>query len=73
MKRLLALLLLVTACQPAAQKPRPVRVAVIGGMVVTGLWQHVAEQFEKDTGCPVEVVATGPNPTFATGSDFRQF
>jgi tungstate transport system substrate-binding protein len=65
MKRLLAICLLLTACQPAPSQPRSVRVAVIGGMVMTGLWQHIAEHFEKDTGCRVEVVATGPKEIIA--------
>lgn len=54
---------LAASCQPA--KPKPVRVAVIGGMVMTGLWHHIAEQFEKDTGCEIEVVSAGPKEVIA--------
>jgi len=37
-----------------------VRVAVIGGMVMSGLWQNVSAEFTKQTGIKVELVATGP-------------
>jgi len=36
-----------------------VRVAVIGGMTMTGLWQEISQMFEEETGYSVEVVATG--------------
>lgn len=38
----------------------PVRVAVIGGMTLSGMWQALSERFTKDTGWPVELVVTGP-------------
>jgi tungstate transport system substrate-binding protein len=38
----------------------PVRVAVIGGMTTTGLWQFVAEDFTKRTGIAVELAISGP-------------
>ncbi len=41
---------------------KSVRVLVIGGMTMTGLWQEVAEKFEKKTGCKVVLVDTGPRP-----------
>jgi tungstate transport system substrate-binding protein len=41
-------------------KKEPVRVAVIGGMTLGGMWPELAEKFTKDTGWPVELVATGP-------------
>lgn len=43
----------------AADKP-PVRVAVIGGMTMTGMWQELANRFETDTGWKTELVITGP-------------
>jgi len=38
---------------------RPVRVAVIGGMMKTGLWPEIVRRFEADTGCKVELRAAG--------------
>jgi len=43
-----------------AAKKEPVRVAVIGGMTLGGMWPELAEKFTQDTGWPVELVATGP-------------
>ena len=43
----------------------PVRVAVIGGMTLSGMWQELAVQFEKDTGWHVETVVTGPKAVLA--------
>ena len=61
----LALLLAVSVAgcgkKIAAQRERPkVRVAVIGGMVMSGLWQSVSAEFTRQTGIEVEVAATGP-------------
>jgi tungstate transport system substrate-binding protein len=42
-----------------------VRVAVIGGMTMTGMWQQVSQMFEKETGCRVELVATGQREKLA--------
>ena len=57
-----------SACN-AAIKPSPenrvVRVAVIGGMTMTGMWQEVSKMFEARTGYKVQVVATGPRPICA--------
>lgn len=66
------LALLLAGCGPKpARKDQPIRVAVIGGMVMTGLWQDLAVQFEKDTGRRIELVATGPKevivPVFRKG------
>ncbi len=44
--------------QPKPSK-RPVKVAVINGMIMAGVWQQVSERFTKDTGWPVEIVSTG--------------
>lgn len=70
--RLLVLLAVVlAACCPVDSKPKPVRVAVIGGMVMTGLWPYLAERFERETGRTIEVVASGPKevivPAFRKG------
>lgn len=42
--------------------PRPVRVAVINGMIMTGLWQALAERFTKETSIRVELAAAGERP-----------
>jgi len=42
-----------------------VRVAVIGGMTMAGLWRQVSDRFEKQTGYTVVVVATGQRPMLA--------
>jgi tungstate transport system substrate-binding protein len=53
----------MNGCAPAAPPQKPVvRVAVIGGMVMTGMWQQLAAQFETNTGCRVKLVAAGPKP-----------
>jgi tungstate transport system substrate-binding protein len=54
---------LVEAAAPARKEP--VRVAVIGGMTLGGMWPELAEQFTKDTGWPVELVSTGPKSVLA--------
>ncbi len=69
---LLSTLLVLAACGPTPPaKKAPVRVAVIGGMSMTGLWPRLAAHFEEQTGIPVEVVATGPKdvlvPVFRKG------
>ena len=42
-----------------------VRVAVIGGMVMTGMWQHVSKMFTERTGLEVELIASGERPYLA--------
>jgi len=42
-----------------------VRVAVIGGMTMTGLWQEISLMFEKDTGYSIELVVTGQREELA--------
>ncbi len=37
-----------------------VRVCVIGGMTMTGLWQEISRRFEQESGYRVKLVATGP-------------
>jgi tungstate transport system substrate-binding protein len=46
-----------------AEEKRPIRVAVIGGMTMTGMWQELAVKFEADTGWKTHLVATGPKAT----------
>ncbi len=57
----LAVVLIITnGCGPSAPPPNPpIRVAVIGGMIMTGVWQELAKQFEADTGYKVRVVMAG--------------
>jgi len=50
---------------PAEPSPDVVRVAVIGGMVMTKMWDAVSGMFEADTGLTVRVVAAGPRPRLA--------
>ena len=44
----------------ASDGRRPIRVAVIGGMTMTGMWQELAAKFEQDTGWKTTLVMTGP-------------
>ena len=49
--------------QPDAQPgPKIIRTAIIGGMMMTGLWPEIVKLFEKETDYKVVVVATGPRP-----------
>ncbi|HUJ72526.1 MAG TPA: substrate-binding domain-containing protein [Verrucomicrobiae bacterium] len=58
-----ALLAVTNGCAPSAPPQKPViRVAVIGGMVMTGMWQELAKQFETNMGYKVQLVAAGPKP-----------
>lgn len=60
-----------SASLPAPDENSPIRVAVIGGMTMTGLWDFMATEFTRRTGIPVEVAATGPkeilDEAFRTG------
>jgi tungstate transport system substrate-binding protein len=65
--RILPILLLGLPCLSGAEpatKPA-VRVAVIGGMTLGGMWPELAERFTKETGWPVELVTTGPKAVLA--------
>ncbi|HPL18151.1 MAG TPA: substrate-binding domain-containing protein [Spirochaetota bacterium] len=44
------------------QDPTIVRTAVIGGMIMTGLWDEISKRFEARTGYKIVVVAHGPRP-----------
>ena len=59
--------LAAVGCRGASETPdRPapttIRVAVVGGMIETGLWSAVAERYERLTGHKVELAASGPKP-----------
>lgn len=56
-----SILLLFASCQrtPTASN-EPVKVAIIGGFMTTGMWEEVTTEFTRQTGIPVEVVSTGP-------------
>jgi tungstate transport system substrate-binding protein len=43
-----------------AEEKRLIRVAAIGGMTMTGMWQELATKFEADTGWKTQLVITGP-------------
>ncbi|EDY22182.1 tungstate ABC transporter permease [Chthoniobacter flavus Ellin428] len=43
-----------------AEERPPIRVAAIGGMTMTGMWQELATKFEADTGWKTLLVITGP-------------
>lgn len=45
--------------------PKPVRVAVIGGMTMTPLWKEIQKKFEAGTQIPIEVIVTGEKPALA--------
>lgn len=47
---------------PARPAPQTIRVAVVGGMVETGMWQALAQRYQLLTGHTVELAATGPKP-----------
>lgn len=47
----------------SAEEKRPIRVAVIGGMTMTGMWQELTTKFEADNGWKVQLIATGPKAT----------
>src|SRR6202030_2420420 len=50
------------AAENAAPAKGVVRVGVINGMMMTGLWPRIAEMFEAGSGWKVEVAATGERP-----------
>lgn len=51
--------LCLTSCATATKEKRPVRVAVIGGMMKTGLWPEIAKRFEAESGYKVELAMSG--------------
>ncbi len=66
LKPLAVLVLAGAAAIGAHAEEKPVvRVAVIGGMTMTGMWQELAAKFEADTGWKTQLVATGPKAVLA--------
>ena len=57
---LFAFLTGLSARPTLAEDKAPIRVAVIGGMTMTGMWQELAAKFEADTGWKTQLVITGP-------------
>lgn len=62
LRTFLLLAIFATACLNSvdAAEKRPIRVAVIGGMTSTGMWQELAATFEAETGWPTTLIITGP-------------
>jgi tungstate transport system substrate-binding protein len=59
------LLTLLCGVGARAEEKRPIRVAVIGGMTMTGMWQELAAKFEADSGWKTTLVITGPKSVIA--------
>ena len=57
---LFLVIVVLSHCAVRAEDRRPVRVAVIGGMTMSGMWDKLAAQFEADTGWKTQLVITGP-------------
>ena len=57
---ILAFLAGLSAVSASAEDKEPIRVAVIGGMTMTGMWQELAAKFEADTGWKTQLIITGP-------------
>jgi tungstate transport system substrate-binding protein len=66
--RLALLAAAALACRGHDAPPAPhdtgqtIKVAVIGGMVETGLWQALAERYQAARGNRIELAASGPKP-----------
>lgn len=58
MKKIIIILILGLSIHLHAEA-KPLRVAVIGGLTMTGLWEQVATAFEKKYGIKTQLVATG--------------
>lgn len=61
MKKLLIGIMMLCAIGVHAEE-KPIRVAVIGGLTMSGLWEQVSLAFEKKHGIKVELVETGNKP-----------
>src|SRR5262245_28946501 len=57
-------------CSTTPVAKRPIRVAVIGGMIKTGLWQEIAKRFSAESGFAVDLAMTGNREVLATA--FRE-
>jgi tungstate transport system substrate-binding protein len=64
------LVLWLAGCATPTSENRVVRVAVIGGMMKTGLWPELTKRFEADTGYKVELALSGNRELLAEG--FRE-
>jgi tungstate transport system substrate-binding protein len=49
----------IAGCATATKENRVVRVAVIGGMMKTGLWPEIAQRFETESDYKVELAMSG--------------
>ncbi len=58
--------LIVVAEPTPTPTPKIVRVAVINGMMMTGLWPRLVEMFEADSDYKVEIAATGERDALNT-------
>lgn len=56
---LLAAVGLLSSCASPFREDRPIRVAVIGGMMRGGLWPELARSFESQSGFRTELVLSG--------------
>src|SRR5262245_42521859 len=63
-------LLLLSSCATASKDKGAVRVAVIGGMMKTGLWPEIARRFEEDSGYKVKLAMSGNRELLA--ESFRE-
>lgn len=63
------LVLSLAGCKPSGGE-KSVRVAVIGGMVMSGMWEKLSTQFEKDTGVKIELALCGNKEVI--GPAFRE-
>ena len=59
MKKIVLFLILLLSVHLYADA-KPLRVAVIGGITMSGLWEQIATVFEKKYGIKTELVVTGP-------------
>jgi tungstate transport system substrate-binding protein len=59
MKKIVLFFTLLFALQLHAET-KPLRVAVIGGITMSGLWEEISSAFEKKYGIKTELVVSGP-------------
>lgn len=68
---ILLFFLLAAQCPVAAQDNETLRVAVIGGLDMSGVWPRLQEQIEQDLDISIETVAAAPKqrvvPAFRSG------
>lgn len=62
------LLFCFSSSQLYAKQEPALRVAVIGGMTMSGMWDKIAQAFEETYHIPVEVVTSGPKHALDTFS-----